>query len=211
MEKVQAIVIHHTPYKDNSCIAQFYSADFGRINAVVHGMKGKQSKAAILQPLFIVDMVLQPSKSSDLFTWKEGQLAFPLMQLPFDVKKRAVCLFMAEFLARCVRERTPNEALYSFLVHTVQMLDCMQEGVENVHLFCMAHCIKYLGFSPLYAEKAPECLQFFSGLAASDMHQVQLSRQQRQEVIRQMIAYLSEHMGMDISFKSLPVLDELFA
>lgn len=211
MEKIHAIVIHHTPYKENSCIAQFYTAEFGRINAVVHGMKGKQSKSAILQPLFILDAVVQNSKSSDLYTWKEGQLAFPLTQLPFDMKKRAICLFMAEFLARCVRERTPNEALFSFLTHAVQMLDCMQEGVENVHLFCMAHCIKYLGFSPLFAEQAPDCIQFFANLAAADLNQVSLSRIQRQEMIHSMLNYLSEHIGIPLEFKSLPVLEELFS
>lgn len=211
MEKTQAIVIHHTAYKDNSCIVRLYTAEFGRIHVVVHGMKGKTSKSALLQPLFILDVVVQPSKSSDLFTWKEGQLAFPLAQLPFDLKKRAVCLFLAEFLALCVREKTPNEALFDFLKHAVQLLDCMQEGVENFHLFCMAHCIKYLGFSPLFAERAPDCLRYFASLQARQLSEVQLSRESRQEMIRAMSAYLSEHLGLPLTFKSLPVLEELFS
>lgn len=211
MEKIHAIVIQHTPYKENSCIAQLYSAEFGRMNVMVHGVKGKQSKSAILQPLFILDMVVQSSKSSDLYTWKEGQLAFPLTQIPFDVKKRAICLFLAEFLIRCVREKTPNESLFSFLKHAVQLLDCMQEGVENFHLFCMANCVKYLGFSPMFADQAPDCIRYFSTLPSADLGKIQLSRFQRQEMIQAMVAYLSEHLGMSITFKSLPVLEELFS
>jgi DNA repair protein RecO (recombination protein O) len=211
MEKIHAIVIHHTPYKENSCIAQLYTAEFGRINVVVHGMKGKQSKSAILQPLFILDIVVQTSKSSELYSWKEGQLSFPLTQIPFDVKKRSICLFLAEFLSRCVREKTPNEALFSFLKNAVQLLDCMQDGVENFHLFCMANCIKYLGFSPMFAEQAPDCIRYFSALSAAELGKIPLSRFQRQEMIQSMLAYLSEHLGMPITFKSLPVLEELFS
>jgi DNA repair protein RecO (recombination protein O) len=123
----------------------------GRQTYMVQGVKssrGHGNKAALLQPMFVLDLEGIDSPRAQMHRIREMRSALPLRSIPFDVRKSTVALFMAEMLYRLVREVEPNSPLFDFVYGSIETLDAMTEGVANFHLWFMVALARHLGFFP---------------------------------------------------------------
>ena len=101
--KAHGIVLHTIKYGDTSVVAYILTDTYGRRNYLVQGVKsgkGKGNKAALLQPMFLLEFEGIPSHRSQMDRMKDVRLSHPLQHIPFDVRKSTISLFMAEVLYR---------------------------------------------------------------------------------------------------------------
>jgi DNA repair protein RecO (recombination protein O) len=49
---------------------------------------------------------------------------------------------------RSLRENEPDQALFDFVWHAIQLFDHSEKSSVNFHLFFLSHLMKYLGFAP---------------------------------------------------------------
>ena len=96
----------------------------------------------------VVDMVAYERTEKKLNSVKEIKSAFVYQSLPFDVRKSAVGLFIAEVARKSIREPEENKPLFDFLFSIFQFLDATSESIANVHLWFMLHLSTFLGFMP---------------------------------------------------------------
>lgn len=238
--KTRGIVLNTLKYGESALIAHILTDVAGRRSYMVQGLgKGKSSsrgKGALFQPMFLVEFVGLESNKMDLDRLKEVTLAEPLHSIPFDVRKSTIALFMAEVLHKLVREVEPNSPLFDFVYRSVVVLDEMNEGVYNFHLWFMVALSRHLGFYPSgeYAEGMIFDIEAgcFSPIIPSnglyinadntrllhrlmecrteDVALLQLSRIQRKEFLSSLLAYFGYHLDTIHNIASIKILSEVF-
>ncbi|CAK5273349.1 unnamed protein product [Mycena citricolor] len=149
--KARGVVLHTIKYGDSSMVAYLFTDLFGRMNYMiqgVHSSRGRGNKAALFQPMFLVEFEGIEQPQARMHRMKEVRSLTPLSSLPFDVRKSTISLFMAEVLYRLIRESEANEPLFDFVCRSVVQLDRMTEGISNFHLWFLVQLSAYLGFYP---------------------------------------------------------------
>jgi len=237
--KARGIVLNTVKYGDSSMVAQLLTDVGGRRSYMVQGIRssrGHGSKAALFQPMFAVEFEGLESSRMDMHRFKEVRSGIVLRNMPFDVRKSTVALFMAEVLYRLVRESEPNERLFEFVWGSVEALDLLDEGVANFHLWFLANLSRFLGFSPGNAYERGDVFDMHEGLfttvpsvrsAVMDaenaeifrdllecdvryLGEIGLNRNRRVDFLDAMLSYYGYHLDAIHSVRSIKILREVF-
>lgn len=238
--KARGIVLNTIKYGESSMVAQLLTDVGGRKGYMVQGLgKGatkSRGKGALFQPMFLLDFVGIESNKTELDRLKEVTLAEPLQQIPFDVRKSTIALFMAELLYRLIREVEPNSPLFDYVYGSVVALDRMEGGEYNFHLWFLVGLSRYLGFYPsgdytegdifdieagCFTSRYPHSGLYINAenslllhrlmeVDADQLATITLSRVQRKEFIASLLAYFGYHLDTIHSISSLRILSEVF-
>ncbi|MDQ3046434.1 MAG: DNA repair protein RecO [Bacteroidota bacterium] len=150
LQATSGIILHTTKYSETSLIAKIYTRDFGLRSCIVSGVRSKRSKnkAAIFQPLAIVDLVISTSGKGGLQRISEISVQHPYSTIPYDIIKSSIAIFLNEIIYRSVKEDHPDESLFDFLKTALLILDLKTESTSNFHIYFMVQMSRYLGFYP---------------------------------------------------------------
>jgi DNA repair protein RecO (recombination protein O) len=150
IEKSLGIVLRQIKYGDTGLIAHLYTRRWGRIAVMVPGARSssKSRNAYLFQPLTILDMDVYFKPAREMQNLREVKNHHPFMHISGDPVKSSVALFLGEVLNKALREEEPNEELFDFLDTHIQLLDVMDHGVSNFHLYFLLRLSRYLGFQP---------------------------------------------------------------
>lgn len=233
--------MHSIKYGDTSTIAYIYTDLHGRQTYMLNGVRGGKSrqKTSLIQPLFLLDIEAYPERRSGaICRAKEFRASVSLQSLPFDVNKNVIALFIGEVLYKLVREEEQNEALFDFLHEHILLLDELEHGVSNFHLYFLARLARHLGFFPgneygpdlpyfdmqngVFVPFAPKHGEYMDRptsallgelLSAnfSNLKNVKTNREQRNTLLRLLLDYYCTHLGMANPIRSLAVLEEVFS
>lgn len=237
--KGRGVVLHTLKYGDSAMVVYLLTDTGGRRSYMVQGVRsrsGRGSKLALFQPMFPVEFEGLESPRQQMHRFKEVRAGFLLQQIPFDVRKSTMALFMAEVLYRLVRESEPNDALFHFVWHSVGALDQMEEGVANFHLWFLAQLSRLLGFAPgndytegswfdvregLYVAQQPPHPALLSQehartlcellrTEAGELQSIPLNRSRRTAFLDALLAYLGYHLDAVSAVQSVRILREVF-
>jgi DNA repair protein RecO (recombination protein O) len=237
--KARGIVLRTMRYGENSMVVFLLTDALGRQNYMVQGVKGGKSrgnKAALFQPMFVLEYEGYESPKMQMHRMRDVRSAAPLCSLPFDVRKSTIALFMAEVLYRLVREAEPNSPLFGFVQDSVAALDAMQDGVANFHLWFLVMLSSHLGFYPGNEYVAGSWFDIKEGLFTpimpshrmmlerenaavlaalmetrpEDLGALKLSRERRSAVLTAMLIYFGYHLDTINQVQSVQILREVF-
>lgn len=236
-QKTTGIILHSLKHTDSTSILTVYTRGFGRVSYLVRGINKKKSvcRAALLQPLSIVEMDVTHMPGREIQHIKEMRIEHPFNGIPFDPVKNSLALFLSEVLFRTLRQTEPDESLFLFLENSILQLDCCQTGISNFHLVFLLKMTRYLGFEPNREEKGqyfdlmngvfqqerplhvhfllPEVSTNIDWLLETDysnMHKLVLTRANRSNLLKSMIEYYRLHIPGFQGLNSLAVLQSLF-
>ena len=240
MEKLRGIVLHSIKYGDTSLIVHIYTDLHGRKAYMLNGVRGGKSKqrAALLQPLFLLDIEAYPERRSGaMCRAKEFRASVPLQSLPFDLTKNVIALFVGEVLYKLVREEEQNAPLFDFLHRYILLLDELQQGTANFHLYFLVQLARHLGFFPgnahstdtpyfdmlngVFVPFEPHHAEYMNKPTSAllgelinadfaELKNIKTNREQRNTLLRALLDYYSAHLGMANPIRSLAVLEEVF-
>ncbi len=238
-EQIRALVLNSIKYTDNSSIAHFYTEKFGRMSVMIRHSKSKKSvsKKSILQPLFLINIDIQYKQNREVQQCKELVNNPVFHDIPFNITKSSIALFLAEFLTKVLKEEEANQPLFEFLSSSIQFLDQSRAGTSNFHIIFLYELSKFLGFYPdnNYSEQncyfnlrdgfyskfketeeislnkeLSEQLSIISHFGFKFLEKIKLSRKQRTELLTAIISYYQYHIPEIGKIKSLEVLNEVF-
>ena len=189
-----AIVLNITRYSDTGSIVHLYTAENGRMQYAVYGNKLK----GVLRPLSIIEYTStrRNNAPTQIGTLSSASLLYPLQRLTIDVQRQCVAMFVAEVLASTLRHPMSDQPLYEWLCEVIQHLD-QDEEISNLHLRFLLDYATYLGIG-IDDTEHPEWF-----IAPNN-------RSERQQRLRELIAYYEEHIEDFRAPKSLEVLIEVF-
>lgn len=189
-----AIVLNIARYSDTGSIVHLYTAEHGRMQYAVYGNKLK----GVLRPLSIIEYTTtrRNNAPTQIGTLSSASLLYPLQRLTIDVQRQCVAMFLAEVLASTLRHPMSDQPLYEWLCEVIQHLD-KNEEISNLHLRFLLDYATYLGIGIDDTEHP----KWF--MAPNN-------RSERQQRLRELIAYYEEHIEDFRAPKSLEVLMEVF-
>lgn len=221
--KTRGIILRSIKYSETSVIIDVYTEAKGLQSYIVSGVRSKKAKTKIglLQLMSLIDIVAYFREGRDLNRIKELHAAYVYQQLPFDIHRGAVGLFITELIQKTIREREEHQALFDFLLDTYQYLDTTPHPVANFHLHFMLELSTFLGFMPggIADEQTPyfdlkegyftedigdhphflnkALAQHLSGLlqcTIRDCHTVKIPKQERKQLLEELINYYKHHI-----------------
>lgn len=238
-DKEQIIVLHTIKHSDSGVVVQCLGRKRGREALYLRIAQKNKIKLSDFHRLSILDIVTY-SKGSYMPAIKEHTAAYRLESIRSDVYKSTVAIFLSELLLKGLHETEGESSLYDFILYSINMLENMERGVANFHLHFMVHLCRFMGIMPVNDYSGPESLfslsaaRFAEGSArekqlspflskeesgflyrlmvtpASEIERIECTGEMRSRFARQMLKYMSYHLGTNIELKSLDILHEVF-
>ncbi|MCO6501038.1 MAG: DNA repair protein RecO [Vicingus serpentipes] len=237
----KGIVIHHFKYKEKSVIAKIYTEKYGLQSFIINGVRGKKSKnkAALLQPLSLIEINATKKENKGLQQIKEIKAAYLFQEIPFHIHKTSIAFFIAEILYKSIKEEEKNESLFQFLYGSIQILDLQTAHYVNFHLLFLAQLTKHLGFLPqgiktsfkeptlffdlqegIFTSTTPphhfflehplsHQLKLIFGINFDEVGRLNLDNNTRKLILNAILNYYSLHLSNFEQIKSKEVLEEI--
>ena len=238
--ETDAVVISTLKYADSSLIARCYCKELGLKSFLLKGIlssKRSNLKKSLFQPLSIINLITQIKNQSreGLHFIKEARVGFPLIEIPSDIKKNAVAMFMSEIITRVISEEgAPKLLLYQFIQKKVIQLE-EKRFSPLFHLKFMIDLSKYLGFYPNQSEIKENFFNLRSGCFCKSslskhiiggdlvvtfkqllgtncekLNQLTIHNSLRTKVLSILIDYFNIHLQGFGKIKSVDILHEIF-
>tara|TARA_B100001173_G_C16029857_1_gene566114 strand:+ start:1574 stop:2302 length:729 start_codon:yes stop_codon:yes gene_type:complete len=170
--ETDAIVISILKYGDSSLIARCYCKDLGLKSFMLKGILSSKKgslKKSLFQPLSIINLITRIKNVSreGLHFIKEARVHVPLIEIPSDIKKNAVALFLSEVITNVITEEgAPNATLYNFIQKNVIHLE-EKRFSPLFHLKFMMDLSHHLGFYPNQSNLREDYFDLESGCFCS--------------------------------------------
>ena len=147
LEKTKGVVLYTTAYNDKLSVVHVYTEMFGRTAYAVSLSSSRKSARlrTLFSPFSVLEMEVEHKPGRELQRIRETQPLLVFQHLPYDEAKRSLVLFLSEFLARTIREPEANPGFFDFLVHSIQILDYLEEGTANFHLCFFDPVLQFSG------------------------------------------------------------------
>lgn len=227
LTKTKGLVLHNLKYRETSLLVTIYTAEFGIASYIENGVRSVKAKhkMALFQPLTLLDLEVFHKPGRGLHRISEAKSYFPYRQIPFDVGKSSIALFLSEVLAKVLKEEEANFPLFDFLEESFQFLDGAQGNYENFHIQFLWNLASFLGFAPGSVDEFLDQLkqsqftganvidaQILSELIGADYGQPFLiSRPQRKEFLSGLLHFYRLHMESFGELRSWEILQEVMA
>ena len=238
-EKITGIVLNVRNYNDRNHIVTLFTRERGRLSFISPIGSGKTSKMrrARLQPLALISTDLNYKPNAELQRLGSISPVAVWSDIYFHPAKRAMSLFISEFLYRLLNATMPDPQMFDFIVDSILLLDRMEKQVSDFHIPFLISLLSFSGIQPDisgyrkgYAfEFASGCFvpefkalrPMLTGLEAryvslmarinfSNIKYLRLTNAGRRQILYAILNYYSYHFPGLGSLKSPEVLREIF-
>lgn len=235
-------MLHSTKYGEGQLIVHMLTRGHGRQSYITRlGRSTARGNAmgagrSLFQPLFMVEFQGEQGRGQ-LHKMSQAGLYRSLSELPFDIVKSSISLFISELLYRLVSGREPeDERLYGFVEESITALDSLERGVSNFHLHFMVRLMHYMGIAPLsdyslgwwldikngrfvasrpehtlkIEPRVAERIWTLNRLTVMELDSIGLSQGERVEIMNSLVDYYHFHTDAICSVRSIGILGEIF-
>jgi DNA repair protein RecO (recombination protein O) len=219
LHKTKAIVLHTLKYNESGIILHAYTDVFGRQSFLIHGVRKKNSRinASLFQPLSLLEIEANIKENRELQRVKEVKSLNILYGLQNDIRRSAIAIFLSELLYKTLREVEPNQKLFDYLFHSVQILEITENGIENFHLIFLMQFTKFIGIFPgddSFLQTTDNDKKFnllkLLDYSLSETTALKLNSLARVEILNQLVGYYKNHFEGIGNIHSLKILQEVF-
>lgn len=218
-KKSLGIVLTYIRYRETSILVTIYTKSSGIKSFIENGVrsaKGKH-KMALFQPLNLLDLDLF-LKDKGLCRISEAKSAYPFKEIPYNIYKSSIALFLAEVLYKVLKEEEENIPLFDFLEDKIKELDQIKAGLENFHIYFLWELMVFLGIFPetmheMFSQlgnRSPELEAMMERLILRGQAEG-LNRKIRSEMIQVLLDFYHLHLESLGEIKSLDVLHEVLS
>jgi DNA repair protein RecO (recombination protein O) len=221
LAKTRGIVLRTVSFRETSVIVTVFTEQFGLQSYLINGVRSPagRGKMALLQPLTLLELVAYHRESTSVKRLKEFRCYYPYGQLPSDIRRSTLAMFISEILNKSLREDHHPAPVYGFLEETLTALDTVHEGLESFHLVMMIGLSRYLGFGPREPREVVE--QSGIVLTAAEEGKLKLilnctyasvpptSLSERQTLLEALLRFYRRHIDHFGEMKCIPVLREV--
>ena len=234
--KTRGIVLRSQKYSETSLIVDLYTELKGMRSYIISGVRTPKARthASLLQIGSLVHVVAYHHDNKDLTRIKEVRPAYLYRRVPFEIQRSSVALFISEVAQKVLRGNGENPALFQFLFDTYRLLDETAFPVRNFHLHFLLEFAAYLGFRPggdvtdttpyfdleegyfsaqpmthtNYLTKNDSLvLEQLLNVPQAESHTVEMTRDQRKQLLLQLLDFYSLHLESMQPVKSHLILE----
>ena len=234
--KTRGIVLRSQKYSETSLIVDVYTELKGMRSYIISGVRTPKARthASLLQIGSLVHLVAYHQDNKDLTRIKEVRPAYLYRRVPFEVARSSVAMFISEVAQKALRGNGENEALFNYLFQTYQLLDETAHSVRNFHLHFLLEFAAHLGFRPggdvtedtpyfdleegyfsaqpvthtnYLTQPDSRVLEALLNVPQAESHTVEMTRDQRRQILLQLLDFFSLHLASMPPIKSHLILE----
>lgn len=223
MLHTRGIIFRSIKYGETSVIADIFTEDKGLRAFIGGSVRTAKSRMpfSLFQPMMVVDMVAYfRDADGHLNRLKEVRAGEIFQQIPFDIKRGAIALFMAEVCQKSIHTGEENPQLFDFLLEQLHWLDSTTHPIANLHLHFLLQLSGFLGFQPHGESSGPVFFDLQEGVFLAEApphtlylepeqamplldllnspleqcHEVTLSRPERKALLRRLLQFYQLHV-----------------
>jgi DNA repair protein RecO (recombination protein O) len=238
IHRTSGIILHTTNYSDTSLIVKVYTSHFGLQSYIISGVRSKTSKnkAALIQPMALLDLQVSNAKNKNLQRVSEINNSHPYQDIPYNIIKSSIAIFLNEILYKAIREQHPDEDMFEYIKNSLLILDIKTDNCANFHVCFLIQLSRYLGFYPQgnysagtsffdlkegrFVANIPNHIHYllpeYSILLDAclkhnyeTIHLLKLDKLQRKELLQFLIVFYQLHITSFGEIKSIKVLEEV--
>jgi DNA repair protein RecO (recombination protein O) len=156
--KTRGIVFRTVKYGETSVIADIFTEEKGLCSFIGGGVRTAKARMPfnLFQSMTVVDLVAYHREGSGASRLKELRASEVWQAIPFDIKRGAVTLFLAEVCRKSIQEEEEHGELFDFLLGHLRWLDATPHPIANLHLHFLLGLSGFLGFQPQNPEESGE-------------------------------------------------------
>ncbi len=223
--KTRGIVISYLKFRETSIIVKVFTEKFGLQTYIVNGVRSSKSKGkiALYQPLTLLDLVVYKNEQKSIQRISECRCERPFTKIPFDVKKSAVVMFLAELLSKTIKnEGLEDREKFYFIRDQLVKLDNSSTEIEHFPVRFGIKLSKYIGFeiesvSQLvndYGYDTPDRELILAEYLDAHLKEKELpftNIDLRRQALTCLLNYYDNHLEGFRDMKSIQVLKQLFS
>lgn len=152
IQSTQGIVLRSIKYGETSLVSTIFTHVYGVQTFLVQGVraagaKSRQSRAGLLQPCSLLDLVVYHKPGTGLQRIREFQPAYLYTGIQEEVIRNSIALFSVELLLRLLPPDAPQPGLFEFSFDYFRSLDTLPpEITANFPLYFIVECSRHLGY-----------------------------------------------------------------
>lgn len=203
---------------------------------MVRGLGRKRgNKLSALEPLSLVDITFHYREKYEVQTVKEINAKTKAGGLFYDPIKGSIQLFLSEMLYKALREESPDEELFEYIISSLHFFDSTEDNT-TFHLRFLIKLTRFFGFFPkgifdesscyfdlqngtfttnrnssLHTLNRDESAAFSHLIRADYSSPLRIQPVLRRVLLTAMVDYYRLHLEGFGEVKSLPVLIEVFS
>lgn len=238
-EKLSGIVLHVLRYSDKNSIVHILTDKCGRMAFMLPqgNTKNARMRNAMIMPLSIIEFEAKILPGRDLHTFRDARPITTLANIYADPSKNAIAMFISELLSRSIQESEENTGLFRFIATSIELLDSLEAGVANFHIWFLYNLGAFLGIQPdvesfregywfdmangTFTRECPShqhrlsptdapIIVLLSRMTSRNLHHFRFSRTQRGEILDIALNYYRLHNTMVGNLRSPDILKQLF-
>lgn len=230
------IILNKHKYGDNSIICNVYTKEYGKQHYILRNSFAKKQKNIYISPFQIMEFEIYYKSEKTLLKIKSANSSYTFKELPFNIYKNSIAIFIAQILEQLVQEESPNEDLYKYINDSIIFLDTTNSSFSNFHLFFLINLSKFLGYYPednyseqncyfnlekgcfeneittnILGENISKIIHQLINTQLSELNNIKLNQTSRNAILDCLIYFFEIHSFQTIKCKSLAISRELFS
>lgn len=239
LQPTRGIVLRSVKYGESSLICTIFTRTYGVQAYLMQGVrsasKTKGSRAGLLQPSMLLDLVTDHKPHKSLQRIREFTPAYFYQHLQEDIVRNSIALFSLELLLRLLPAEATAPELFDFTNDYFRQLDQLPlTAIANFPVYFLIECCRHLGYEVhgAYSEATPfldvqegafthhppalgtvvtdDDARALSRLLAvrnfEDLHKTEMNAQMRTRLLEWLLEFLHRHTQHMSPLKSLEVL-----
>lgn len=237
--KTKAIVLHKIKYSNSSLIVNLYTEEWGKQSILVRGVLSKKSKinSSYLDYMNIIEIEAWKGKNSDLLVARDVQLAYHTNSISESLLKKTIAVYMSELLYRTINVPDADKELFDFVCDAVHILDS-EEYNQHFPILFLIKLLHFLGISPInnfdhrnkifdmrtskfipdfndinycFDAETSRILSIYLNVQNDYSVDENIGRRERNQVLDDVLKYLTYHYSYFKGLKSLEVLKSVLS
>jgi len=235
LQTVEGVITRIVKYGESSLILDLLCPDDGIRSYIVGGIrkKGKRDKSALVRPVNLVKAEVYAKDGDKLSRVKEISYNHIYRDIPFDVAKSSIAMFLVEICRKAVKASDDARGVYHYIVKGLIHLDNTTTGLAHFHITFLIGLAKHLGFE-MQARSSKDRPYFDLRIGSfvpdrsdhrmvldqdvsdyfhqyiSELETIEVNREGRKQVIKRLVDYYRYHIEGFGELKSLEVLMTLY-
>ncbi len=146
----EGLVIKTIKYGDTSIITHIFTKGKGLKTFIVNGVRIKKATLplGLFQPGTYLEINMYAHDQKKILRLKEARIASPWKNLPFDIKRSSISLFICELLEKTLKESDEHEQLFLDVLDYFKWIDSSQESLANIPVMFLILLSGHFGFLP---------------------------------------------------------------
>lgn len=223
IDSTRGIILKTIKYRDTSAITDVFTEKYGLKTYIINGVYKSKPRVApsLLELGAALQMVVYNKEGRNINRVKEVQADFYPGATISDLRRSAVKLFLVELSRKTLRFDVPQPELFLEIRNLLFQVENDKNPVANYHLYFLVRLLKHLGIFPdLTHWPRKKVLSVKEGALLPDtphqghwipedmvrilieldkqpleqIHELKLSREQRQSFIEHMLSYYAYHI-----------------